>query len=213
MWGAEYVGSDIAKAKEVSVICDVANLTKQFGTGKFDVVLCMDTMEHVADWRTAATQLKLMLAEGGDLIVAAPSKGFPFHGWPSDYWRYSEADMKEIFGDLKVVETFYMAADAECGIHCMRKAGEFSPKDLSGIALYSIRNGHRSREVPRGARAAVSTLFQKGYCKFRQFFDYQVWKIGAFMAGGRGRGKEGAIRVSTEEGPGPQGASSGEVKP
>src|SRR5947209_19422757 len=94
---ASYVGVDLEAGPGVDEVCDVHALVDRFGPGSFDVVVCTEMLEHILDWRRVMSILKQVVAVGGLLIVTTRSAGFPYHGYPYDYWRYEVDDMKRIF--------------------------------------------------------------------------------------------------------------------
>ena len=53
-----------------------------FGDAVFDVVFCIETLEHVAHERIALCEMRRVLRDGGTLLLTAPNKWFPFetHG-------------------------------------------------------------------------------------------------------------------------------------
>lgn len=99
---ANYRGVDFVGGKGVDVIMDVRDLTKYFGQDGFDVVISTEMLEHAQDWRTAINQMKTVLRVGGLLVVTTRSKGFPYHGYPHDYWRYRIEHFREIFSDMTI---------------------------------------------------------------------------------------------------------------
>jgi len=145
---SEYVGVDIQKGRGVDRVCDVTGLIEMFGAESFDVVIATELIEHVRDWRKAIHNLKAICRKGGTLLVTTRSYGFEYHGFPDDYWRYEEADMKEIFTDCDIE---HIAQDPEWGV-CIkvRKADRFLEKDLSRLELYSVVTGRRVRDVADG---------------------------------------------------------------
>lgn len=52
----------------------------------FDLILCTEVLEHVADWNAAWTNLASLLAPGGTLIVTCPFF-YPLHEEPYDFFR------------------------------------------------------------------------------------------------------------------------------
>lgn len=54
--------------------------------GPFELILCTEVLEHVADWDAAFANLAELLATGGRLIVTCPHV-YPLHEEPYDFWR------------------------------------------------------------------------------------------------------------------------------
>lgn len=53
---------------------------------KFDLILCTEVLEHVADWSAAWLNLATLLRPGGRLIVTCPFV-YPLHEQPYDFFR------------------------------------------------------------------------------------------------------------------------------
>lgn len=98
----EYIGTDITKGKNVDKIVNVYDLLKTFGQNKYDMIICTEVLEHIQDWRLAILNMLTVLKKGGHLLITSPSIGFPYHGYPHDYWRYEPEDIKYIFGEQKI---------------------------------------------------------------------------------------------------------------
>jgi hypothetical protein len=140
----KYVGVDLAAGPGVDEICSADGLLSRYGSKSFDVVVSTETLEHVRDWRKAVHNLKQIVSEYGLLILTTRSQGFPFHGYPYDYWRYSEEDFAHIFGDLEI-EVLQSDAVSDPGVFLRaRKPASFSEKDLAGHALYSVVRRRRT---------------------------------------------------------------------
>src|SRR4029077_16501104 len=98
----KYTGVDFAHGKDVDLVVDVKFLVQYFGLDRFDVVISAEMLEQASDWRVAVSQMKAVLAPRGLLIVTARGPGFPYHGYPHDYWRYTVPDFEKIFSDMDI---------------------------------------------------------------------------------------------------------------
>jgi SAM-dependent methyltransferase len=133
----EYVGVDLTRGPGVDEVCEVTRLVDRFGAETFDVVLSTEMLEHVRDWRGAILNMKRVLKPGGVLLLTTRSLGFPYHGYPFDFWRFSLEDMRAIFADMLLDE---IAGDPfEPGVFVRaRKAQQHREGALDHVALYSI---------------------------------------------------------------------------
>jgi SAM-dependent methyltransferase len=130
----QYLGIDQGAGPGVDRVIDASNLVQELGSDKFDVVLSTEMLEHAQDWRKAVSNMKAVTKPGGLLYVTTRGPGFPFHGFPHDYWRYTVADFRRIFMDMEILD---LMPDPECPgvfIKC-RKPLDFKAIDLSNINL------------------------------------------------------------------------------
>ncbi|MGD2080016.1 MAG: methyltransferase domain-containing protein [Nitrospirota bacterium] len=166
-----YVGVDIQMGPGVDIICDAAQLIECFGREKFDVLICSEVMEHVRGWRTAVLNLKNVIKSDGIIILTTRSRGFRYHGYPFDFWRYEIDDIKNIFSDLTIelIEEDPM----EPGVFMRaRKPAGFVENDTAGYRLYSIITRKRTLDVSerdialfkfrRFIRGIISGLLPRG---------------------------------------------------
>jgi SAM-dependent methyltransferase len=140
-----YVGVDIADGPRVDRVLDARQLVETFGRESFDVVITTEMVEHVRDWRTVVSNLKGVLRPGGHLLVTTRSAGFPYHGWPYDFWRYEREDMERIFGDLDLLAV--EPDTASPGIFVFGRRPEAFTETTPDLALMSIVTGRRQRRV------------------------------------------------------------------
>lgn len=131
---ATYVGVDMQEGKGVDRVLSVSCLVDTFGERAFDVVVSTEMLEHVQDWRWAISQLKRSTAPGGRLLVTTRSPGFHYHGYPHDFWRFTEDDFRHIFSDMQDV---LVASDqSEPGVFvAARRPIEFVELDLLGFEV------------------------------------------------------------------------------
>lgn len=158
-----YLGVDISSGPGVDQVCPVGKLTTTFGKASFDVAISTEMLEHVEDWREAITNLKDIIHEGGLLILTTRSPGFAYHGYPHDFWRYDIEDFKTIFSDMEILS---LKQDPEApGVFIKARKTSSPPARLDKIALYSIRSGSRSLDIPKlSARIRISLWFKAIFC-------------------------------------------------
>lgn len=154
---SSYTGVDLASGPGVDEVCSAAELAERFGPDSFDIVVSTEMLEHVLDWRRAVRNLKAVLKPGGALLITTRSPGYPYHGYPHDFWRFDEDDFRAIFSDMDIR---LIARDPLVpGIFIKAaKPSSYSENDLSGLALFSIISGKRELRVS----AARIALFRLG---------------------------------------------------
>ena len=142
----EYVGVDIENGPGVDRICAVEDLVEEFGAGSFDIVIATELLEHVRNWRTAITNMKEVCKPGGTMLITTRSYGFPYHGYPADFWRFELNDVRTIFSDCAILA---LERDPESpGVFVkVKKPEQFIAGSLEVHELYSIVVGRRVREV------------------------------------------------------------------
>ena len=97
-----YVGTDLRPGPGVDIVCNVSNLLDHFKPESFDGIITTEMLEHVENWSEAIDVMKNLLRPCGWLLLTTRSLGFPLHDYPGDYWRFSVANMHDIFADFGV---------------------------------------------------------------------------------------------------------------
>lgn len=134
---ASYLGVDLVDGPNVDEICDVENLVSKYGASSFDVVITTEMLEHVKDWRLAISQLKQLVKVGGSILITTRSKGFPFHEYPGDYWRFEVEDMVTIFSDFN--DVLVLPDPSEPGVFVKAtKPKRYKARELESIKLHSM---------------------------------------------------------------------------
>ena len=142
----EYIGIDIQPGRLVDLVLPAERIVEYFGEESFDVIVSTELFEHVNDWRAVVDNAKRALRREGTIYVTTRSKGFPFHGYPYDFWRYEEDDLRRIFADFR---TLTLRHDTDPGVLLKAiKPRDWRPTQLSEIALHSMVLGRRTTAIP-----------------------------------------------------------------
>ncbi|GAB4279599.1 MAG TPA: methyltransferase type 11 [Opitutae bacterium] len=133
----QYLGIDIHPGPCVDRVLDAADLSQEYGDDSFDVVLAIEMLQHCRNWKAALSNMKRVCRPGGKIVVTVPSRGHPYHGYPSDFWRYEMDDLSTMFSDYEVLAL----EEDERGrgtFICARKPANYQETDLTNYRLYSI---------------------------------------------------------------------------
>lgn len=134
---AEYLGVDAGFGPRVDKVVDCENLVAAVGWHRWDVVVTTEMLEHVRDWRACMLQLVYVLKPGGWLLLTTRSPGFPYHPFPEDHWRYTNAQMRNILAALQL-ESIAVEDDPELGVFAFARKPD--PEPLPHIPWSRIRD-------------------------------------------------------------------------
>ncbi|HBG78406.1 MAG TPA: methyltransferase type 11 [Phycisphaerales bacterium] len=138
-----YIGIDIESGPGVDQICEAEDITKTFGYNRFDMVICTEVLEHVKNWQSVIHNIKSVIKPGGILLITTRSRGFVYHGFPADFWRYEKSDMEFIFSDFDIEALESDPIDPGVFFKA-RKPVNFIENKLENYKLYSIIQGRRT---------------------------------------------------------------------
>nr|WP_079083308.1 class I SAM-dependent methyltransferase [Streptomyces antibioticus] len=144
---AKYVGVDIVSGPGVDLICPAEKLVERFGNESFDVVVTTEMLEHVRDWRTVIHNLKNVLRPGGILLITTRSRGFHFHGYPADFWRYEVSDISRILADMTLESVESDSSDSPGVFVRARRPENFTEQATADIRLYSAVRHRRTHSA------------------------------------------------------------------
>jgi len=74
---------------------------------KFDVILCLNVLEHVFEFNKAIINIHKALKRGGMLVLFVPVF-YPLHDEPHDYWRFTEHALRRLlkmYGSVKITHS------------------------------------------------------------------------------------------------------------
>ncbi len=94
----DFIQSDINSTFGHSVI-DVTEMKYQ---KEFDIIICMNVLEHVFDFQKAISNIYNALKETGTAIIYVPAV-YPLHNEPDDYWRFTEHSLKKLMAGFRKV--------------------------------------------------------------------------------------------------------------
>ncbi|MGH8986214.1 MAG: class I SAM-dependent methyltransferase [Acidimicrobiia bacterium] len=99
MFGAdEHIGCDIQEGPGVDRIEDVHELS--FADESVGTVICLETLEHVADPIRAMQEMHRVLRPGGVLAISS-IMFFPIHEHPWDFWRFTPEGFERLLGAVR----------------------------------------------------------------------------------------------------------------
>ena len=89
----KYTGIDISAGANVDHVCDVRDFEPR---QKYDLVVCVDTLEHDPRPWEVVERCRDLLALDGLLVLAAPFV-WPVHDHPRDYYRFTQEVFLDVF--------------------------------------------------------------------------------------------------------------------
>lgn len=94
---------DINPKSGATYIADLCkNNRKIIPSGRFDIVVCTEVLEHTLQPFDAVKEIKRILKEGGMALISTPYN-FRIHGPLPDCWRFTEHGLRALFNDFEIV--------------------------------------------------------------------------------------------------------------
>ncbi len=81
----------------------VVNVETMDFDGEFDIILCLNVLEHVYDFQSAIKNIHRSLKPGGILVLSTPYT-YPLHMIPMDYWRFSAFALRKMLSDFRTLK-------------------------------------------------------------------------------------------------------------
>ena len=99
----EYLGVDMEAGDGVDQVLDLtgdfAEVDAALEGRRFGSVFCLCVLEHCRQPFRMAENLTRLLRPDGLIYVSVPF-AWEFHGYPSDYWRFTHEGVKQLFPDV-----------------------------------------------------------------------------------------------------------------
>ena len=83
----DYIGLDIQPGKNVDVVANAHSLP--YPNATFDIVLCLEMLEHDSNFFQTIAEVQRVLKPGGFFMLSARGNGYEKHDYPHDYWRFN----------------------------------------------------------------------------------------------------------------------------
>jgi SAM-dependent methyltransferase len=93
---AEYVGFDVPENPRADLHGSIESIPAE--DASFDVVLCLQVLEHVSDPAAAVRELHRVVRPGGRVLLSTHGV-YPYHPNPQDLWRWTHAGLDRLFRD------------------------------------------------------------------------------------------------------------------
>ena len=176
----EYVGLDMIEGPGVDLTLDLTlpfdQIDAKLNGQRFGTIFCLSVMEHCAQPFLMAQNMTKLLAPGGRICISVPF-AWEFHGYPSDYWRFTHEGVKLLFPDL--------AFDDSRDVWCTSRPGDFHPLDKQiGRIAYSTKPHFRAKRYLRGLCAGMFRFLAKiGLFRWMAGYPYTLAPTGVFMIG------------------------------
>lgn len=92
---------------DVDRVIDVTVPLPREAVGYAASLLCIDTLEHIWDFRIAVKNIGSIVKQNGLLVIITPF-AFPYHDVSGDFWRFTHRALERLFSDdFNFVESGY----------------------------------------------------------------------------------------------------------
>lgn len=101
---SNYIGLDMEDGANVDIVARADEIP--FPAESFDVVVTTEMLEHDPYFWHSMPEMARVLRPGGYLILTTRGINFHLHGYPDDYWRFTESALAHLFeyAGLNVIE-------------------------------------------------------------------------------------------------------------
>lgn len=94
---------DIVHDYNPTYLGDITKYNDHIPDSSFDIICCLEVLEHTLNPFLAITELRRLLKDGGYLLVSAPLN-WRIHGPIPDCWRFTEFGWRVLLKDFEIIE-------------------------------------------------------------------------------------------------------------
>jgi len=176
----KYIGVDMEEGKGVDIVLDLAEdisvIEEKLGQNRFGTIFCLSVLEHCENPFLVAENLTSLLKPNGIICISVPF-ALGFHGYPSDYWRFTHEGIKILFPRL-------VFDSKTCSASTTRK-NDFKPVDkYLGRMPFSSKYYFRKRQYFRGISVkALKALSHVGILRWLIGYKYIMPPTHIYMVG------------------------------
>jgi hypothetical protein len=99
----DYTGIDQVEGPDVDLVINVRNW---YPGDLYDLVICVEALEHDPYFWQSVEKMKELLKSGGWLIITTPGIALQKHEYPGDYYRFFGSTYQEVF--FKDMDNIYI---------------------------------------------------------------------------------------------------------
>lgn len=94
---------DIVDDYKPNIIGDITQFNEHIEESKYDIITCLEILEHTVNPFLAINELRRILKHDGYLLLSAPLN-WRIHGPAPDCWRITEFGWKVLLKDFEIIE-------------------------------------------------------------------------------------------------------------
>jgi SAM-dependent methyltransferase len=94
---------DIVNDYNPDLIGDLTKYNEHISDSSFDIISCLEVLEHTVNPFKAIEELRRILKDDGFLLLSAPLN-WRIHGPAPDCWRFTEFGWKVLLKDFDIIE-------------------------------------------------------------------------------------------------------------
>lgn len=100
---SNYTGLDMREGNNVDIVANSHELPFK---EEFEVITCLETLEHDDNPFQTLEEIHRVLKLEGYVIITASGISFPKHAYPNDYFRYTSEGLKALMKKFEIIEAF-----------------------------------------------------------------------------------------------------------